>query len=40
MFRILRSRSDLALLMAQLFIFITCLSMAGGALAAKVVGRH
>ena len=39
MFRILRSRSDLAMLMAQLFIFITCLSMAGGALAAKLVGR-
>ena len=40
MFKILSSRSDLAMLMAQLFIFITCLSMAGGALAAKVVGRH
>ena len=40
MFKILRSRSDLALLMAQLFIFTTCLSMAGGALAAKLVGRH
>jgi len=39
MFRILSSRSDLAILLAQLFIFITCLSMAGGALAAKVVGR-
>lgn len=40
MFRILRSRADVAMLMAQLFIFITCLSMAGGALAAKLVGRH
>jgi hypothetical protein len=40
MFKILRSRSDLAMLMAQLFIFTTCLSMAGGALAAKLVGRH
>ncbi|HUI78586.1 MAG TPA: zinc ribbon domain-containing protein [Bryobacteraceae bacterium] len=39
MFKILRSRSDLAMLMAQLFVFITCLSMAGGALAAKLVGR-
>ena len=40
MFRILSDRSEMALLMAQLFIFITCLSMAGGALAAKLVGRH
>ena len=38
-FRILQNRSEIALLLAQLFIFITCLSMAGGALAAKVVGR-
>lgn len=37
--RTLRSRSDVALLLAQLFVFITCFSMAGGALAAKVVGR-
>ena len=35
----LRNRGDVALLLAQLFIFITCLSMAGGALAAKLVGR-
>jgi hypothetical protein len=40
MFKILSNRSEVAMLMAQLFIFITCLSMAGGALAAKVVGRH
>jgi len=40
MFRILSNRSDVALLMGQLFVFITCLSMAGGALAAKLVGRH
>jgi hypothetical protein len=39
MFRILSNRTDLAMLMGQLFIFITCLSMAGGALAAKLVGR-
>jgi zinc ribbon protein len=39
MFKILRNRGDVALLLAQLFVFITCLSMAGGALAAKLVGR-
>ncbi len=37
MFRLLRNRSDVVLLLGQLFVFITCLSMAGGALAAKLV---
>ncbi|PWU06659.1 MAG: hypothetical protein C5B51_11875 [Terriglobia bacterium] len=40
MFQILRNRSDVLLLLGELFVFITCLSMAGGALAAKLVGRH
>lgn len=39
MFQILRNRSQVVLLLGQLFVFITCLSMAGGALAAKFAGR-
>jgi hypothetical protein len=35
----LQSGSDVALFLMQLFFFITCLSMAGGALGAKVAGR-
>jgi hypothetical protein len=34
-----QSGSELALFLMQLFFFITCLSMAGGALGAKVAGR-
>jgi hypothetical protein len=37
--KMLQNGRDIALLMAQLFVFITCLSMAGGALGAKMVGR-
>jgi hypothetical protein len=35
----LRSGSGIAIFLMQLFLFITCLSMVGGALGAKLVGR-
>jgi len=35
----LRSGSGIAVFLMQLFLFITCLSMVGGALGAKLVGR-
>ena len=35
----LRSGSGIAIFLMQLFLFITCLSMIGGALGAKLVGR-
>jgi hypothetical protein len=35
----LQSGSGIAIFLMQLFLFITCLSMAGGALGAKLVGR-
>ena len=35
----LRSGSGVAMFLMQLFLFITCLSMVGGALGAKLVGR-
>jgi hypothetical protein len=37
--KMLQNGPDVAVLLMQLFIFITCLSMAGGALGAKLVGR-
>jgi hypothetical protein len=39
MFKMVQSRTDVALLLMQLFVFVTCLSMAGGALGAKLAGR-
>jgi|SRR5450432_1171414 hypothetical protein len=39
MFKIIQNRTDVALLLMQLFVFVTCLSMAGGALGAKLAGR-
>src|ERR1019366_3176643 len=35
----LRSGSGVAIFLIQLFLFITCLSMIGGALGAKLIGR-
>jgi len=35
----LQNGPEIAILLAQLFFFITCLSMAGGALGAKLMGR-
>lgn len=40
MLRVFRNGSEVANLLVQLFIFITCLSMAGGALGAKLMGQH
>ena|SRR5438477_165941 len=40
MFKIIQNRTEVALLLMQLFVFVTCLSMAGGALGAKLVGRE
>lgn len=39
MFKMIQNRADVALLLMQLFVFVTCLSMAGGALGAKMAGR-
>jgi hypothetical protein len=39
MFKMIQNRTDVALLLMQLFVFVTCLSMAGGALGAKMAGR-
>jgi hypothetical protein len=39
MFKIIQNRTDVAVLLMQLFVFVTCLSMAGGALGAKLAGR-
>jgi hypothetical protein len=39
MFKLIQNRTDVALLLMQLFVFVTCLSMAGGALGAKMAGR-
>jgi hypothetical protein len=39
MFKMIQNRTDVALLLMQLFVFVTCLSMAGGALGAKLAGR-
>jgi hypothetical protein len=39
MLKIIQNRTDLALRLMQLFVFVTCLSMAGGALGAKLAGR-
>ena len=38
--KMLQNGPDVALLLMQLFVFITCLSMAGGALGAKLTGRE
>jgi hypothetical protein len=35
----LQSGSGVAIFLMQLFLFITCLSMVGGALGAKLAGR-
>ena len=40
MLKIIQNRSDVAFLLMQLFVFVTCLSMAGGALGAKMAGRN
>ena len=40
MLKILRNGPDIAILLMQLFVFITCLSMAGGALGAKLAGNR
>jgi hypothetical protein len=37
--KMLQSGSGVAIFLMQLFLFITCLSMVGGALGAKLVGR-
>jgi hypothetical protein len=39
MFKIIQNRTEVAFLLMQLFVFVTCLSMAGGALGAKLAGR-
>jgi hypothetical protein len=39
MFKIIQNRTEVAVLLMQLFVFVTCLSMAGGALGAKLAGR-
>ena len=39
MLKIFQNGPEIAILLAQLFFFITCLSMIGGALGAKLVGR-
>ena len=38
--KVLQSGPDVAKLLVQLFVFTTLLSMAGGALGAKIAGRH
>ena len=40
MLKMIQNRTDVAFLLMQLFVFVTCLSMAGGALGAKLVGRE
>jgi hypothetical protein len=39
MLKLIQNRTDVAFLLMQLFFFVTCLSMAGGALGAKMTGR-
>jgi len=39
MFKMIQNRTEVAFLLMQLFVFVTCLSMAGGALGAKLAGR-
>ena len=39
MLQVFQNGPEIAILLAQLFFFITCLSMIGGALGAKLVGR-
>lgn len=39
MLQVFQNGPEIAILLAQLFFFITCLSMIGGALGAKLIGR-
>jgi len=39
MLQVFQNGPEIAILLAQLFFFITCLSMIGGALGAKLAGR-